>query len=60
MKRKITCRHAPKCLKGKVVAQTKACIFFGEFSPQAARKESQHVTHGEKSAKSALSQQKKI
>jgi hypothetical protein len=60
MKRKITCRHAPKCLKGKVVAQTKACIFFGEFSPQAARKESQHVTHGEKSAKSALFQQKKI
>jgi hypothetical protein len=48
MKGKIRCRHASKCLKGKVISQTKACNFFGEFSPQAARKESQHVTHGEK------------
>jgi hypothetical protein len=47
MKRKITCRHAPKCLKGKVIDQTKACIFLAKFH-QKQQEKSQHVTHGGK------------
>jgi hypothetical protein len=37
----------------------KLAFFFGEFSPQVARIESQHVTHGEKSAKSAYFNKRK-